>query len=98
MALDETQDAMAGEYVLGTLDSAERLEAQSLLTQSREFAAAVDHWNERLTPLLLAIPAVPAQPQLRERILAGIGTPASLDNVVSLKRRVTFWRSVSLAV
>ena len=48
MALDETLEAMAGEYVLGTLAAAERLEAQTLLSQNRDFASAVDEWTERL--------------------------------------------------
>ncbi|MGE4247890.1 MAG: anti-sigma factor [Parvibaculaceae bacterium] len=97
MALDETQEAMAGEYVLGTLAAVERLEAQTLLSQNRDFAAAVDQWSERLLPLLLAAPAVTPPPQLRERILAGIGTQDASDTVVALARRVTFWRGVSLA-
>ena len=63
MALDETLEAMAGEYALGTLAAAERVEAQNLLSQNRDFAAAVDLWNRRLVALLLAIPGVapPAQ-------------------------------------
>ncbi|MGE3877062.1 MAG: anti-sigma factor [Parvibaculaceae bacterium] len=97
MALDETLEALAGEYVLGTLSASERLEAQTLLSQDRDFAQAVDQWAERLTPLLAAIPGAMPPPHLRQRVLASIGTTASSDNVVALKRRVGFWRGVSLA-
>jgi anti-sigma-K factor RskA len=97
MALDETLEAMAGEYALGTLAAAERIEAQTLLSQNREFAAAVDLWTRRLIPLLLAIPDVAPPAQLRARILASVATAGSSGNVVDLGRRVAFWRGVSLA-
>jgi anti-sigma-K factor RskA len=97
MALDEPLEEMAGEYVLGTLNASERLEAQTLISQNLDFAAAVDLWSERLSPLLLAIPAVVPPRQLRERILASIGAPSASGNVVDLTRRVAFWRGVSLA-
>jgi anti-sigma-K factor RskA len=97
MALDETLEAMAGEYVLGTLSASERLEAQTLLSQNTDFAASVDLWNRRLTPLLLAARSVSPPAQLRERILASIGQGGGQGNVVDLAKRVTFWRGVSLA-
>ena len=97
MALDEAQEAMAGEYVLGSLEPAERLEAQTLLAQNSDFAEAVRQWNKRMMPLLLALPALVPPPELRQRILAGVGSVSSSDNIVDLRRRVTFWRGVSLA-
>ena len=98
MALDETLEAMAGEYALGTLSAAERLEAQTLLSQNTEFAASVDLWNRRLTPLLLAARSVTPPAQLRQRILSSIGGQgAGQGNVVDLAKRVTFWRGVSIA-
>jgi anti-sigma-K factor RskA len=97
MALDEPLEELAGEFVLGTLTAAERLEAQTLVSQNRDFAAAVDLWTERLSPLLLAIPAVAPPRQLRERILASIGASSASGNVVDLTRRLAFWRGVSLA-
>jgi anti-sigma-K factor RskA len=96
MALDEPLEALAGEYVLGTLSAAERLEAQTLLSQNSDFAAAVDLWTRRLTPLLLAARSIAPPAQLRERILASIGAASPSGNVVDLAKRVSFWRSVSL--
>ena len=96
MALDEPLEALAGEYVLGTLSAAERLEAQTLLSQNSDFAAAVDLWMLRLTPLLLAARSIAPSAQLRERILASIGTASPSGNVVDLAKRISVWRGVSL--
>src|SRR4029078_13083187 len=96
MALDESLEALAGEYVLGTLSAAERLEAQTLVSQNSEFATAVEHWTGRLTPFLLAIPEMLPPRHVRERIMAQIGGPPSAS-VADLTRRVAFWRGVSLA-
>ncbi len=97
MALGENQDAMAGEYVLGTLSAAERIEAQSLVAQDRDFAQAVDRWNERLAPLLLAARSQTPPAQLRQRILGQIGEASGTGAVVDFAGRVAFWRGVSLA-
>lgn len=97
MALDETLEVMAGEYVLGTLAANERLEAQTLIGQNAEFAAAVDLWTSRLAPLLLATSSVAPPAELRSRILAGIDKLAGGNNVVDLKKRLGFWRGVALA-
>lgn len=97
MALDETLEALAGEYALGTLSAEERLEAQSHLAQNPDFAASVDLWTRRLSPLLATTRDAPPPAHLRERILARIAQVSSSDPVVTLTRRVTFWRGVSLA-
>lgn len=98
MALDETLEALAGEYVLGTLAANERLEAQTLIGQNAEFAAAVELWTGRLTPLLLATRSVAPPAELRGRILAGIDKLTGAGNtVVDLKKRLGFWRGVALA-
>lgn len=99
MALDETLEALAGEYVLGTLAPDERLEAQTLVAQNNEFAAAVDQWTRRLTPLLLSARSVEPSAELRARILAGIDRLAGGggNTVVDLKKRLGFWRGAALA-
>lgn len=98
MALDETLEAMAGEYVLGTLAPDERLEAQTLVAQNTEFAAAVEQWTRRLTPLLLGVRGVEPPAELRARVLASIDKLAGAGNtVVDLKKRLGFWRGAALA-
>lgn len=47
-------DMQAGEYVLGTLDEAERKAFQRRLLTDPQAVAAVAAWQDRLSPLLLA--------------------------------------------
>lgn len=44
-------DAIAGEYVLGTLSPADRTAVQQALGKTPLLAAAVARWEERLLPL-----------------------------------------------
>lgn len=47
----EMDDALAAEYVLGTLDHAERLAAEARIARDPAFAAAVQAWENRLSGL-----------------------------------------------
>jgi anti-sigma-K factor RskA len=64
---DET-DALAGEYVLGTLDTAERRAFQRRLLTDPSAVAAVAAWQDRLSPLLVMIPDADPDPALWSRI------------------------------
>jgi len=61
-------DAIAGEYVLGTLDDAERRTFQRRLLTDPAAVAAVAAWQDRLSPLLLMLPDVAPHPALWSRI------------------------------
>jgi anti-sigma-K factor RskA len=64
----EERDALAGEYVLGTLEAREAAEVRALMERDAEFAAAVARWEARLAPLMaLARPEAPP-PALWARI------------------------------
>jgi hypothetical protein len=63
-------DVVAGEYVLGTLDSEERSDAQSLLAADAEFAAKVKVWERRLGELHLMVEPVEPDAAIWERIKA----------------------------
>jgi len=66
---DPTQlDALAGEFVLGTLDSEERSQAQALLDSDQSFAARVKLWERRLGELHLMVEPVEPDAKLWERI------------------------------
>lgn len=95
----EERDALAGEYVLGTLDPSERSAAEARIAADPAFAAAVADWQKRLQPLSDAQAAVTPSPQLWSRIAADIDSlaPASTANVVALRRSVRRWRLAAAA-
>ena len=63
-------DALAAEYVLGTLDPDEHVQARELIAADAAFAAKVEAWERRLGELYLMVE--PAEPDggIRERIKA----------------------------
>jgi RNA polymerase sigma-70 factor (ECF subfamily) len=57
----EDREGVAAEYVLGTLDGDERVQAQALILLDPGFAATVQAWERRLGELhLMVAPAAPA--------------------------------------
>jgi len=70
----EERDALAGEYVLGTLDAREAARVRALMETDAALAAAVAGWEARLAPLQsLASPEAPP-PGLWARIEASLDT------------------------
>lgn len=66
------RDAMAGEYVLGTLDTHDARLVERAMATDPEFRALVEAWEARLAPLTaLALPEAPP-PGLWERIEAAL--------------------------
>ena len=60
MTIDDDRDALAAEYVLGTLDSDERAQAHALIMVDAGFADAVRVWERRLGELhVLVAPVEP---------------------------------------
>lgn len=73
-----TQDdaALAGEYVLGLLDSAVSAQVSARIATDVDFAAEVRAWQERLMPLLNSdeqIPSTDVWPQIKAQILPETG-------------------------
>jgi anti-sigma-K factor RskA len=89
-------DALAGEYVLGTLAPDERRAADARYAADAGFRRAVSAWEIRLQPLADAAGEAAVAPALRERVLAGVAQapgPAATDgNVVMLRRSVRRWQ------
>jgi len=73
---DDAQDALAAEYVLGTLSADEREHAEALLTLDPGFAASVRMWERRLGELNVMVEAVEPPPELWDKIKAELGTVA----------------------
>ena len=70
---DDAQDALAAEYVLGTLSADEREHAEALLTLDPGFAASVRMWERRLGELNVMVEAVEPPPELWDKIVAEFG-------------------------
>ena len=95
----EDIDTLAAEFVLGTLDASERASVAARRPREPALDAAIEAWNQRLSPLTLLVPDV-APPALVwtaiESRLDG-GEAFSLDtNIVDLRRRLTRWRRIAL--
>ncbi len=61
-------DALAAEYVLGTLDADEIAHAQTLLAEDPEFSVKVKRWERRLGELHLMVEPVEPDPRIWERV------------------------------
>jgi anti-sigma-K factor RskA len=75
---DDDRDAMAAEYVLGTLSGDERSQAETLMTIDPAFEAVVRQWEKRLGELNVMVEAVEPAPEVWERIKAGIRPAATV--------------------
>lgn len=96
---EDGRAALAGEYVLGTLDARTTKSVEAALAQDPGFAALVADWERRLAPLsALAMPEAPP-PGLWERIEQQIA-PTPAPRPQATKRAPTFqwvWRVWALA-
>jgi anti-sigma-K factor RskA len=69
---DDDRDALAAEYVLGTLSAEEREQAEALLAVDSGFAQTVRLWEHRLGELNVMVEAVEPPADLWERIKNGV--------------------------
>jgi anti-sigma-K factor RskA len=79
---NDDRDALAAEYVLGTLSAEEREQAEALLSIDRGFAETVRLWEHRLGELNVMVEAVEPPADVWERIkndIDGAGRPSSTD-------------------
>ena len=98
-------DALAGEYVVGTLRLSERQALDARRLRDPNLARAIEAWERRLSPILTSVAPVAPPTELFGRIEADIArrgpggakAPAPLMNVVTLQRSVTRWRWATAA-
>jgi anti-sigma-K factor RskA len=98
-------DAIAAEYVLGTLDAGERAAVAARRRREPALEAAIAAWEQRLGPLADLVPTVepPAGvlARVEERIERLQRRPGMVDPdgsaVLQLERRVGRWRGLALA-
>lgn len=89
----EDPSMIAGEYVLGTLDDAERRAFSRRLLTEPALVASVADWQERLAPLLLSAPDIAPPDDLWTRI-EGATRPGGAAND---NRRVGRWQIATAA-
>jgi len=90
---DDDKDALAAEYVLGTLDAEERGQVEARVTIDAGFAAVVRQWERRLGELNVMVEAVEPPPELWDKIKAEIGEAApaqDIGGIVPDKEEFTF--------
>jgi anti-sigma-K factor RskA len=78
---DEEFDALAAEYVLGTLASDERAHAEALIGTDPRFVEIVHQWERRLGELNVMVEAVEPPDEVWEKIKAGVSEPEPEDEV-----------------
>lgn len=98
-------DILAGEYVLGTLDSESRARAEKLMVTDAAFQQNVHEWNQRLAPLSEAIEPVSPPSSAWAKIEAALASsvPASpqplaelASQMAELKRSLAAWRFAAM--
>jgi len=86
-------DALAAEYVIGTMRGGARRRFESLLPAHAVLRAAAAAWQERLMPLTAVLEPVPPSGEVWRRISDRLDRRKSV--VASTWRRLSFWRGVS---
>lgn len=92
-----TDELLAAEYVLGVLGEADRLHAQARVLAEPGFAARVDDWTRKLTPLFDGIEAVDAPAHVWPRIRARLGWSPVERAPRGAWDSVGFWRASAAA-
>jgi anti-sigma-K factor RskA len=93
-------EALAGEYVLGTLDTAERASVAARRLREPALDAAIQDWERRLAPLDEGAPAMEPPDGLFTRIEAALAIPGQGSGgaeIVELARRLRRWRTAAFA-
>lgn len=89
-------DALAGEYVLGTLTAAERAAVAARRLREPALDAAIAAWERRLAPLVDAVPSAAPPAGAFEKISARISAPPVFD-LAALMRSRNRWRMGAVA-
>jgi anti-sigma-K factor RskA len=84
-----TDEVLAGEYVLGVMDAAQRRAVQVRMASDAAFARLVAEWEQRLGSLHAGIAPVEVPPHVWQRIRTRLGWSI-------LPARIGFWQSIGL--
>ncbi|MGI9511715.1 MAG: anti-sigma factor [Anderseniella sp.] len=98
----EDIDVLAAEYVLGTLDHAERSSVAARRLREPDLDSAINAWERRLTALNEQVADVRPSADVFDKILARIEAPAEADTnansaeIIQLRSRLTGWRRLAI--
>ncbi len=90
-------DVLAGEFVLGVLNAAERRSAQVRANSDPAFAQRVVDWERRFVPWLNDIQPVEAPAQAWAKICLRLGWQDGEPASLSLWRNLAFWRAAAVS-
>lgn len=93
----ERAEALAGEYVLGTLRGPARARFERLSRTERNLAEAVRRWEERLLPFADQVPPVVPPARVWQSIRARIRAPGAPPLRASPGGGSGWWRAVALS-
>ncbi|MEQ1716161.1 MAG: anti-sigma factor [Hyphomicrobium sp.] len=104
MTMRDDMEALAGEYVLGTLDPVERASVAARRQREAGLDAAIVAWEHRLAALNEATAAVAPPQAVWDKIQASLAgtspggiSSASGGEIVELRNRLNFWRRSAMA-
>jgi anti-sigma-K factor RskA len=89
-------EAVAGEYVLGTLDAAERAAVAARRQRDAALDRAIRRWESDFAPLMEVGEPMAPPPDLFSRIEKQI-RPAVTADMAALRRRLGVWRTIAAA-
>lgn len=88
-------DLLAGEYVLGVLDAAQRAEAEARCAREPAFARLVADWERRLAPWLDGVPAADVPAHVWPRIRRELGWPVAGPARRGVWHNTALWRATA---
>lgn len=95
---DALRDALASEYILGTLQGKARKRFEKLLDSDPELRLRVQEWSHRLAPLSSGLKPIQPPATVWNRIQQQIGSKKSgLLSRLHLWANLNFWRGLSMA-
>jgi anti-sigma-K factor RskA len=98
LSTPERADALAAQYVLGTLSSRARARFGRLVGVDRAVTDAVEAWEARLLPFAETIAPVPPPARVWQRVLERVqGGRAAPAAAASLWANLDLWRGLALA-
>lgn len=91
-----SDDLLAGEFVLGVLDTAQQRTLRARVASDRAFAQRVADWDQRLAPWLADIEPVEAPAQMWARICLQLGWNENERAPVGFWQSLGFWRAATV--